>query len=149
VKSSWDRGEWDDEPDKIQWIDPVTDLDCLMVRNTTGGNWCGYVGVDKKHPLYEVGDSEAYGEHDLGCHGGLTFSGFCQETEDHSRHICHIPAKGRPDKVWWFGFDCAHAWDASPGREDIFKDWDKVYRNNSYVKMEVESLAKKLKELVV
>ena len=47
-------GPWDNEPDKIQWVDETTGLDCLMVRNWWG-SWCGYVGVPEGHPLYEVG----------------------------------------------------------------------------------------------
>src|SRR5437868_4216905 len=33
-------GPWWDEPDKVQWIDPATDLDCLAVRGPFGA-WCG------------------------------------------------------------------------------------------------------------
>lgn len=40
----WGPGPWDGEPDKMQWTDPATGLDCLIVRNTLGA-LCGYVGV--------------------------------------------------------------------------------------------------------
>jgi len=50
-KSTWADGPWKTEPDKIQWVDELSQLDCLMVRNHMG-SWCGYVGVDLAHPLY-------------------------------------------------------------------------------------------------
>jgi len=51
-KTEWPRGVWDDEPDKIQWTDEATGRPCLIVRNQLGG-LCGYVGIDKTHPLFE------------------------------------------------------------------------------------------------
>ena len=36
-KSDWDRGPWDDEPDKVQWQDVATGLPCIAVRNDTLG----------------------------------------------------------------------------------------------------------------
>lgn len=35
----------------------------------------------------------------LAVHGGLTYSDRCHDD------ICHVPAPGEPDDVWWFGFD--------------------------------------------
>lgn len=56
-KASWGPGPWHDEPDKIQWVDEETGLDCLIVRNH-GGALCGYVGVPDGHPAYGVGYSD-------------------------------------------------------------------------------------------
>ena len=56
-KSGWEQGAWQDEPDKVQWIDEETGLDCLIVRNP-GGALCGYVGVAEGHSLFEVSYSE-------------------------------------------------------------------------------------------
>ena len=118
-------GPWDDEPDKIQWIDLVTDLDCLIVRNRMGG-LCGYVGVAPDHPLHgkhysdclreDCTDEFCYGhspESELVVHGGLTFSNRCADG-DPVEGICHIPEPGRPHDVWWFGFDCGHHMDMQP-----------------------------------
>lgn len=44
-------GAWDAEPDKQQWVDEATGLDCLAVRNPSG-TWCGYVGVPTTHPVF-------------------------------------------------------------------------------------------------
>lgn len=51
-KSTWERGEWDNEPDKKQWLDEETGLPCLIVRGCITGALCGYVGVPKGHPAY-------------------------------------------------------------------------------------------------
>jgi hypothetical protein len=106
-------GPWRDEPDKVQWVDEATDLDCLVVRNHSGA-LCGYVGVPPGHPWHGVDYSSI--EPFPGVHGELTFSDFCREGVDHETEaaICHVPEPGRPDHVWWIGFDCAHAWDLVP-----------------------------------
>lgn len=114
-KSDWDRGPWDDEPDKRQWKDEATGLPCLIVRGPMGA-LCGYVGVAEGHPLFKKEYNSGYEvEHDLRLpvHGGLTFSGMCRPGED-EHGICHIPEPGEPDHVWWFGFDCAHSQDLTP-----------------------------------
>lgn len=181
-KSKWGRGPWDGEPDKKQWQDEVTGLPCLAVRNPSGGNWCGYVGIPKRHPLHGVGYSDEVpilgallearkarpvGENPsfavlIGClsgdlkaspdvvfevHGGLTFSGGCKETDDPSRFICYVPDSGEPDDVWWFGFDCAHSGDVSPGYDRFFRDADAAYRTLAYVEGQVAELARQLKEV--
>lgn len=76
-KSSWPRGEWDNEPDKVQWQDAETGLPCLVVRGPHGA-WCGYVGVAKGHPYYEQDYDKVHDvNHDLSVHGGLTFASKC------------------------------------------------------------------------
>jgi hypothetical protein len=164
-KTAWPRGEWDHEPDKIQWVDETTGLDCLIVRNGAGGNLCGYVGVPPGHPWHGVG----YSDHlkvecdaewcwtdghrpdaTVEVHGGLTYSDPCQESADPARGICHVPEPGRPDDVWWFGFDCAHAWDLSPGYQRYLgmpPMGDETYKPVAYVRREVETLARQLAEV--
>ena len=144
-KSSWGPGPWQDEKDKAQWIDPETGLDCLIVRSPGGGNLCGYVGVPDTHPLY----GKDYNDIDVNAHGGLTFSAKCAETSDESRFICHVPAPGRPDHVWWFGFDCAHSWDVSPAYASryggVFSSGDdQSYKTWNYVRNEIHGLAQQL-----
>lgn len=105
-------GPWIDEPDKAQWVDPTTDLDCLAVRNH-GGAWCGYVGLPPDHPLHGVGHGDL--PH-LDVHGGVNYSDHCVEVDgsEDGPYICHVPEPGRPAKVWWVGFDCGHAFDLRP-----------------------------------
>lgn len=146
-KSTWGPGPWQEEPDKIQWTDQRTGLPCLVVRSETLGNWCGYVGVPEGHPLH----GKHYYHHRLrgiNVHGGLTFSNTC------GGKICHVREDGDPE-VWWFGFDCAHWMDFSPGLAalEVMRipglsfappDNDCVYRDLPYVQAECISLAKQL-----
>ena len=168
-RTDWAPGPWDDEPDKVQWIDEATDLDCLAVRNHYG-SWCGYVGLPPGHRLHGVGydDVEPYPD----VHGGLTFADSCDEHEDPARGICHVPEPGRPADVWWLGFDCGHFMDVSPGLEATLRrvraehppdsklaaieerlktdtpDWlREVYRDLDYVRAEVARLAAQLADI--
>lgn len=149
-KSKWGRGEWQDEPDKIQWTDEDTGLPCLVVRGPSGA-LCGYVGVSEGHRFfgkeYSSGDydSEEYRQSPgslLEAHGGITFSDFCRESPDH-RGICHIPGPGEPDRVWWLGFDCAHYGDHCPAFDRGFSH-ESDYKNLFYVQSECRSLAQQL-----
>ena len=147
-KSAWARGPWDDEPDKVVWVDPATGLDCMAHRNGSGA-WCGYVGVPAGHPAY----GQDYDNVDVDCHGGLTFAAGCQETGDPAHGICHVPQEGRPAEVWWLGFDCAHFMDLMPalaarekavGVELTHADLSTVYWHLDMVMAEVENLAAQL-----
>ena len=143
-KSDWGPGPWQDEPDKKQWRDEATRLPCLIVRNHSGA-LCGYVGVPKEHPLHGKG----YDAPEVDCHGGLTFANGCVHGDNPARGVCHIPGAGEPDDVWWFGFDCAHAWDVWPAfearnRGRFSPDPDDVYRDFDYVTRQVTSLAAQL-----
>lgn len=154
-KAKWPPGPWTNEPDKVQWVDDATNLDCLAVRN--GGAWCGYVGVPPSHPYF----GKDYSDVDTGIsvHGGLTFSGACRKGGDPSEGICHVPAKGRPE-VHWLGFDCNHSGDLDPSRLAWNIGWreknpqfgpqigdNATYRTLDYVRGEVASLAKQLAQV--
>lgn len=163
-KSGWARGEWDDEPDKRQWTDDATGLPCLAVRHPEFGHWCGYVGVHAGHPAhglqgYYYGNGHDGEEpltrvmqavNDLSVHGGVTFAGPCQEG-DRERGVCHVPTPGEPDDVWWFGFDCTHAWDLSPGLKATLQRIGApgipgdTYKTLDYVSAEVAKLARQIK----
>jgi hypothetical protein len=148
VKEQWGKGPWNDEPDKVQFVDEATDMDCLIVRGPSGA-LCGYVGVEPGHPLHGVD----YDGVDVDVHGGLTFAGPCSPEENEETSICHVAREGRPDHVWWFGFDCAHFGDLAPrhamrDREAGF-EFEETYRELPYVKAEVVNLAKQLKERAI
>jgi hypothetical protein len=139
-KSTWPfHGPWDNEPDKIQWLDKETRFPCLIVRNPHLGALYGYVGVDKNHPAF----GRDYNDIDVSVHGGLIYSTFCQETE---HGICHLVEEGEDDNTYWLGFDCAHFGDYSPS----LTMFDSIgeYRTIDYVKNEVANLAKQLKNYV-
>ena len=170
-KSTWGPGPWQSEPDKVQWKDETTGLPCLIVRGPSGA-LCGYAGVEKKHPAFGRGYDDGWSvwtqdENDelverppiypslaeVSVHGGLTFSGPCQEYAE-AKGVCHIPEPGEPDNIWWFGFDCAHSGDLTPGSDarmaEIgvprfdFAAFGYIYRDLAYVQAEVERLAQAL-----
>ena len=144
-RAGWSRGAWDDEPDKVSWVDEATRLPCLAKRNTFGA-WCGYVGVPPEHPLYRVSDFD-----DADVHGGITYADACQDGPP-EQTICHVPEPGESDNVWWFGFDCGHGMDLIPGMEALMPShlqsllgMNSTYRTLEYVKNECVKLARQLK----
>jgi hypothetical protein len=159
-KSDWGDGPWQSEPDKVQWTDEATGLPCLAVRNSRSGAWCGYVGVVEGHPAFGLSYDAANNvipllededDRSFEVHGGLTFADFCQE-DAQERGICHVPQPGQPERVWWLGFDCAHAEDMAPGsmaqvrryREMLEANARRQYRPLVYVQAECVRLAQQL-----
>jgi len=141
-KSNWPRGEWDNEPDILEFT--YSGYKCQILRMSDTGHLNGYVGITKTHPFFNKGQSnqivmELSIESLLAVHGGITFA---DNTISKDKNI------------WWFGFDCAHYGDFCPGMEANLHtspgaktSWHRPenYRNIEYVKKEVESLAKQLK----
>lgn len=130
TREGWRSGPWDDDPDKVQWKDEATGLPCLAKRHASSGHWCGYVGVDPSHPWYGkcYSDLPDYGPD---VHGGLTFADECQEGPP-EQTVCHIPEPGEPEHLWWFGFDCHHAWDLSPQDEVSSEKYGYSLRGGTY-----------------
>jgi len=144
-KTDWGDGPWQHEPDKIVWIDPTTDLDCMIHRGNSGA-LCGYVGVSADHPDY---GRSAYELEDIDIHGGLSFADRCDDEAREDYGICHVPEPGRTHDVWWLGFDCAHAFDVMPKLESqpyfpLPREFRAIYRDVAYVIGEVTSLALQL-----
>jgi hypothetical protein len=161
-KSTWGPGEWQDEPDKVQWQDEATGLPCLAVRQGRSGHWCGYVAVAEGHPYFLIdwdrcflrpACEDYYCDHCpasvVTVHGGLNFAALCGPEAEESG-VCHTVDAGEPDHVWWLGFDCAHSGDHCPARGDARdllvrrSKWE-TYKPLSYVKFQVASLAIQLK----
>lgn len=155
-KSGWGEGPWQEEPDKVQFADEATGLPCLIKRQPSLGHLCGYVGVPPGHPAYEVdyddvrvpsGDEDGWPV----VHGGLTFSDHCRPGPE-AEAICHVPAPGEPDDVWWLGFDCAHGGDLAPGMRAALVAAGSAlsgypgdtYRDIEYVRAETARLAQQL-----
>lgn len=136
-KSDWEPGPWMKEPDREQF--EHLGLPCLIVRVPGLGHLCGYVAVPPSHPWH----GQDFMEIDADVHGGLTYGRKCEGS------ICHVPAPGEPEDVYWVGFDCAHAFDMSPGTTSMlrrlghrerFTDFDS-YKTIDYVRSEVRRLA--------
>lgn len=185
-KSTWGEGPWRSEPDKAQWPDEATGLPCLLVRNRMGA-LCGYVGVPPGHPWHGVGyscnpstrEDESWGsdertspESAIEVHGGLTFSDKCHPMTNEAQGVCHVAEAGEPDDVWWFGFDCSHAWDFMPANATLSEQLKNVpgvppeamealnrlceplrlrdfetYKDVAYVRAECRHLARQLAEI--
>jgi hypothetical protein len=146
-KASWGPGPWQDEPDKEQWADEATGLPCLIKRSWGGGSFCGYVGVSEGHPWFGVG--LIYLEDAVEVHDGLSYADFCEEGPEGTT-ICHVPAPGELDRVWWLGFSCGGTWDVRPAMDardrerglPVICDEDDTYKTVAYVKAECASLAR-------
>ena len=123
--SAWGvRGPWDTEPDKAEWVDEATGLNCRVLRNGAGA-LCGYVGIPEGHKYYNVDYSDIPWE-GRDVHGGLTYSNL-------------------EDGLWWLGFDCAHSNDYVPGATQYFgTSMKERYRDINYVIKEVQKLASSL-----
>lgn len=136
-KKSWGDGPWQSEPDRIDFRH--AGLACFVQRNHMGV-LCGYVGVPEGHPAH----GKSYDDVDVDVHGGLTYARECHGS------VCHVPEPGEPDRVWWFGFDCGHAWDLMPcgsSPELLSKGIDirfGTYRDLAFARAEVERLAEQL-----
>jgi hypothetical protein len=138
-RTNWKPGPWDNEPDRIEF--EHEGFPCLMTRGPIGA-WCGYVAVPPTHPWHGVDywPDEKHPVMDVSVHGGLTYASSCYG------QICHVPKPGDTDDVWWFGFDCAHAYDETPYVGTYGSSYG-TYRDVAYVKAEVEKLATQLKEV--
>jgi hypothetical protein len=147
-----DKEPWLSEPDRDSWR--IKDMLCVALRDDRFGHWCGYVGVGAAHPLYGVtaGKLEKIGERLL-AHGDVNASGRLVEYTG-----------------WFFGFDCAHAFDYQPyhGRhlreigapeglirahEEMFSQERRgpfpiVYRDLNYVRANCAALAAQILAIV-
>lgn len=109
-KSSWPRGPWDTEPDRV--VTEHAGMPIILKRHPELGHWCGYVGVPEGHPCYGVsGECADPVPHDV--HGGCTYARPCDG--DPEGGVCHVKVEGEPDR-FWLGFDFAHLGDRSPFR---------------------------------
>ena len=151
-RTGWPAGPWDSEPDKVSWTDEATGLPCLIVRpNPHFGGLCGYVAVEPGHPWHGK-DHDAL---DVDVHGGLTFSASCADDEPIEKAVCHVPEPGKPGDVWWFGFDCGHAWDVQPAMLARYPEFGfeprgfgASYKTVAFVRHECEQLAQQLRAVV-
>ena len=111
-------GPWDNEPNEVML--EHAGYVCELKRHPTMGNWCGYVYVGDKHPLFKhLSQDDTYDFLDV--HGGVTYMG-----------------EGK------FGFDCGHAGDFSPNLS-FGTSGAEEYRTVEYATDEVKRLAQQLR----
>tara|TARA_R100001086_G_scaffold228144_1_gene147542 strand:+ start:145 stop:663 length:519 start_codon:yes stop_codon:yes gene_type:complete len=148
--NQWGNGEWVNEPDRIEFLLEGTWIPCLVLRNITGGNLCGYIAVDDTNLAYGVhyDDDLLY---DVNVHGGLTFSSMQDESGAYwfqEESLAHYNETHK----WFLGFDCAHCDDFAPalaalmrGNTSVYRDT--TYRNVDYVGRQIVDLADQIVKL--
>lgn len=144
----------------------------LCYREKRKSHRCGYVGIDKNHPLFEVEyndqidciTQDMVDKTELGKKGLiLAFTAACN-SDDPGNLVRRSPnllldvhggltysgygEKGYPisSKLWWYGFDCHHITDREiePDPKYSFYDPTATVKSLYYVINECESLAKQL-----
>lgn len=100
-KKEFGPGPWTAEPNRVELLTPAG-LPGLALRQDWSGHWCGYVGIKPGHRYY----GQQYNGLDYG-HGGTTYASFCRG------NVCH-KSNDEGEKIFWLGFDCAHAGDRAP-----------------------------------
>lgn len=144
-KSKWPAGEWTLELDAFSWY-PINgsasdvSLHGVILRNSNSGNLCGYIGVPYGHVLFGKDCWDDPLARELEAHGGVNISGHFRRDKGFNR------------RLWYFGFDCGHIYDVSPGYlndEVATGGWhgESVYRTVSYVANQVERLARQLNRI--
>ena len=142
-KSDWGPGPWQSEPDRVEFSH--AGFPCLIVRHRTSGHLCGYVAVPPGH-IWHGFDFSSFADvarptPEPECHGGVTYASTCAGV------ICHVPAPGEPEDVWWLGFDANHSGDIAPGsemdRRGRLTSWGSAYeyRTVEYMRWQCERLA--------
>lgn len=131
------KNPWDIEPKAQEWTDVATGLKCLILKHPEFQTLCGYVRIMRSHPLFDK--SYRNFERGINVHGGVTFARRARG----SRYM---------KRGYWVGFDCAHYMDMNPGLDSQLRTingfkrilGDAIYRDSTYVRSEVESLALQL-----
>jgi hypothetical protein len=166
--SQWGPGPWQDEPDRLEWKDERTGLACKILRNTTLGNLCGYVGLPATHPYFgwnygddiklAPGDLEDSTINDVGIFEAFIYAmrgGTKRGTiplgmtlKAHGGITWTGTMHNDDAGLWWIGFDTGHCDDLSPGLKVMgIHLQHQIYRDIDYVKKEVTSLAFQLRQL--
>jgi hypothetical protein len=147
-RSKWGPGPWDGEPDRVEFKTAAGFT--ALIQRVQRGHLCGYVAVPHTHPFYASGDDRL--KYKLEVHGDVTYAKAC------AGHVCHVPAPGESDDVWWIGFDANHRDDSSPlggdpgffgflddDGDDFASKGPDDYRTVEYMRAECEKLAEQLK----
>lgn len=132
----WGPGPWSDEPDRDQWTDETTGLECLALRFPRTGHWNGYVQVPTGHPWNRVAFTDLP---TVDVHWGINYA-------DHGRDPVGYGADR--DGQWWIGFSCDHLGDLTPHAivNDEYGLCEGVYRPLSFVRQQCARLAEQIKE---
>lgn len=138
-REGWESGEWDWEPDLIQWIDPITKYFCSVRRNDLG-ILCGYVALPPTHLAFNNEEEISIVE----VHGGITFSGVINHEPGSRTKFVYDPfSEDAPKTIFLVGFDCGHFDDYKPCGINISQVKGQ-YCNEVYVFEQTTNLALQL-----
>lgn len=164
-------GPWNDEADKVAWVDEETQHGCIMLRQKNG-TLSGYVGVGTDHSLFGFNADAVPIDIAGPVHGGLTYGKACEvnrfkqqeygnpRTERYT--VCHATVTGvvrnyrtvkatkdkfEHEELWWLGFDTDHVGDLVPKGYDRHATKGDVYRDQAFVYGQVVAFARRLKEI--
>lgn len=162
------NGPWDQEADKIAWVDEATGMGCIILRQQNG-TLSGYVGVGPSHPLFGF-ETDAVPVGISSCvHGSISYGRACEVNrferkahgEPHKERytICHVTHfrlvqeyrtvqttndEFAHEDLWWFGFDTDHAGDLVPKAKRDHRRKGDVYRDQDFVYANIIKLACRL-----
>jgi len=118
-KRLWGKGPWIHEPDLVQWLEwkgGWAQYLCVTCRNEVTGVWLGYVGIPKCHWMHGLDRHDEVIQSILS-HYEINYSGRFAADD--------IRGDDRAADYWYFGFDCGHGFDYSPGEEYRLKEMEK------------------------
>lgn len=160
-KSEWYDGEWKKEADTYIWSQTINEREyyCMVMRFEELGALNGYVGVGKNYFAFQ----KHYFDKplsDIDVHGGLTYADFGElKTQLINQYLEH---DFEDEDLWWFGFDCSHAFDYRPEMSRKLEEMHikmglprmpilegEVYRNKDFVIGQVNDLVLQLSNLQV
>ena len=158
-------GPWEDEPDKLAWIDGASGKDCILLRQPAG-EWAGYVGVSPAHPLWGFSHDALPTGAGIRVHDPIDYAAGCDQDEEPQISVCHVlgGAARRPQRLsrktrssigddehpdtWWFGFTANQPGDLLPNRvRPLEAEEGGTYRDIDFMYGEVTRLAGRLDAL--
>ena len=151
-------GPWSHEPvDKLAWRDAATNLDCMLLRQSSGV-WAGYVAISPGHPLHGFNVDALPPSADLSPHGGIDYAQICSRHGPEELRICHVHIHSRSgpsvadtfhDDAWWFGFAADKPGDLVPKgvRPLLAIEEGETYRTMDYMYGETVNLARRLHDI--
>lgn len=164
-------GPWDDEADKIAWVDNETGLGCIILRQSNG-TLSGYVGVGPDHPLFGYAVDALPVDFAACVHGGITYARPCEVNRFARRAhgkpraerytVCHVTRvrvvqdyrtvqttedEFAHEDLWWLGFDTDHPGDLVPKGFEAGRRRGDVYRDQAFVYANCIGLARRLKSV--
>ncbi len=169
----WPSGDdpWNEEADKVAWVDEETGLGCIILRQENG-TLSGYVGVGPDHPLFGFDADAVPLGISRGVHGGVTYGKECEvnrfaqeeygdpRTERYT--VCHTTitvvrrnyrtVQATKDEFehqdrWWLGFDTNHIGDFVPKGFNRNNRKGDIYRDQAFVYEQCIAFAQRLKAI--